>query len=87
MRKVDQEDEESGDEEGVEGEGEGDKKADGEFNMFGWLQMINRVSDRTKLDWNQVWEMNVYLFFNYLSFDIEYKKMEERELMRWKQQH
>lgn len=55
--------------------------------MFGWLQMINRVSDRTKLDWNQVWEMNVYLFFNYLSFDIEYKKMEERELRLWRERH
>ena len=30
--------------------------------------MINRVSDRTKMDWDKIWVMNIYEFFNYLSF-------------------
>ena len=49
--------------------------------------MINKVSDRTKMDWEKIWEMNVYEFFNYLRFDIEYKKMEEREIARWRASH
>ena len=49
--------------------------------------MIKRVSDLTKTEWEKVWEMNVYLFFNYLQFDVEYKKLEEKELERWKQNH
>lgn len=49
--------------------------------------MINKVSDRTKMDWEQIWELNIYTFFNYLQFDVEYKKLEERELERWKATH
>ena len=39
------------------------------------------------MDWERVWDMNVYLFMNYVQFDVEYKKMEERELARWKANH
>lgn len=49
--------------------------------------MINRVSDRTKMSWDKVWDLGVFEFFNYLQFDLEYRKMEERELQRWKQTH
>lgn len=55
--------------------------------MFSWLCLINRVSDRTKISWDRIWDMNVYEFFNYANFDIEYRKMEEKELERWKQNH
>lgn len=49
--------------------------------------MINKVSDRTKYNWGEIWDMDIYEFFNYLQFDLEYKKMEERELERWKASH
>ena len=45
------------------------------------------MSDRTKMAWPDIWELDIYEFFNYLQFDIEYRKMEERELERWKQTH
>lgn len=41
----------------------------------------------TKYDWGKIWDMNIYEFFNYLQFDIEYKKWEEREAARWKASH
>ena len=41
----------------------------------------------TKYDWGKVWDMNVYEFFNYLQFDIEYSKWEKRELDKWKATH
>ena len=49
--------------------------------------MIKRVSDLTHLDWDRVWDMNVYLFFNYLLFDIENQKFEERGAQQWKATH
>lgn len=49
--------------------------------------LINRVSDRTKISWKDIWDLNIYEFFNYLQFDLEYKKMEERELAKWKATH
>ena len=49
--------------------------------------LIKRVSDTTKLNWLQIWDLNVYEFLNYLRFDIEYKNLEAKELERWKQQH
>lgn len=45
------------------------------------------MSDRTKMPWNMIWDLNIYEFFNYLSFDIEYRRLEERELERWKSTH
>lgn len=49
--------------------------------------MIKKVSDLTHLDWDRVWEMNVYQFFNYLSFEIEYRKNEEKEMQKWRMNH
>lgn len=49
--------------------------------------MINRVSERTKMVWTDIWDLNIYEFFNYLQFDVEYRKMEEREMQKWKATH
>lgn len=49
--------------------------------------MIKAVSDLTKLDWEKIWDMNVYLFFNYLSFYVENNKYEEAQIRQWKAQH
>lgn len=39
------------------------------------------------MKWPEIWDMNIYEFFNYLQFDIEYKKMEEREIEKWRNNH
>ena len=41
----------------------------------------------TKLNWTQIWDLNIFEFLNYLKFDIEYRKWEEAELNKWKQNH
>lgn len=87
MQESGEEDEESGDDGEVQEDGEGDTTETGQFNTFNWLYQINRVSDRTKLNWTQVWDLNVFEFLNYLQFDIEYRKWEERELRLWKERH
>ena len=86
MQKAGEEDEGQGDD-GESGEDrEGDTEV-GQFNTFNWLYQIKKVSDLTKYDWGQVWDMNIYLFLNYLQFDNEYNKWERRELDRWKTTH
>ena len=87
MQEADQEDEGQGDDGEVEGNGERGTEEVGGFNSFNWLLLINKVSDRTKYNWGEIWEMNIYEFFNYLQFDLEYRKMEEREMQRWKASH
>jgi hypothetical protein len=49
--------------------------------------MIKAVSDLTKLNWDQVWQMNAYEFFNYLSFYVENNKYEENQINLWKARH
>ena len=87
MQETGEEDQESGDDGEVGEDREGSTTETGQFNTFNWLYQINRVSDRTKLNWTQVWDLNVFEFFNYLKFDIEYRKWEESELKKWKQNH
>lgn len=87
MQASGEEDQESGDDGEVREDGEGTTTETGQFNTFNWLYQIKKVSDLTKYDWGKVWDMNVYEFFNYLQFDMEYRKMEERELAKWKTTH
>ena len=87
LQESSKEDEGQGDDGEVEEDGDGDREEVTGFNSFNWLILINKVSDRTKINWNEIWYMNIYEFFNYLQFDVEYKKMEERELEKWKQTH
>ena len=87
MQEAGEEDQGSGDDGEVQEDREGDTTETGQFNTFNWLYQINRVSDRTKLNWTQVWDLNVFEFLNYLQFDIEYRKWEERELRLWKERH
>ena len=87
MQETGEEEQGSGDDRETGEDGEGDTTETGKFNTFNWLFQINRVSDRTKLNWTQVWDLNVFEFLNYLQFDIEYRKMEERELAKWKATH
>ena len=87
MQETGEEDQGSGDDGEVQEDREGDTTETGQFNTFNWLYQINRVSDRTKLNWTQVWDLNVFEFLNYLQFDIEFRKWEERELRLWKERH
>lgn len=87
MQKTGEEDEGQGDDEESGEDREGDTTETGQFNTFNWLYQIKKVSDLTKYDWGQVWDMNIYLFLNYLQFDNEYNKWENRELAKWKATH
>lgn len=49
--------------------------------------MIKRVSDLTKINWDNIWDMNVYTFFNYLNFDITYTRYEQQQIEQWRNTH
>ena len=87
MQASGEEDQESGDDGETGEDGEGSTTETGQFNTFNWLYQIKKVSDLTKYDWGKVWDMNIYEFLNYLQFDMEYRKWEERELSKWKTIH
>ena len=87
MQASGEEDQEYGDDGEVGEDREGSTTETGQFNTFNWLYQIKKVSDLTKYDWGKVWDMNIYEFLNYLQFDIEYRKWEERELRLWRERH
>ena len=87
MQETGEEEQESGDDGEVGEDREGSTTETGQFNTFNWLYQIKKVSDLTKIDWNGIWVMEIYEFLNYLQFDIEYRKWEERELSKWKTIH
>ena len=87
MQETGEEDQESGDDGETGKDTEGGTTETGQFNTFNWLYQIKKVSDLTKYDWGKVWDMNIYEFLNYLQFDMEYRKWEERELSKWKTIH
>ena len=87
MQETGEEDQESGDDGETGKDTEGSTTETGQFNTFNWLYQIKKVSDLTKYDWGKVWDMNIYEFLNYLQFDMEYRKWEERELSKWKTIH
>ena len=87
MQETGEEDQESGDDGETGKDTEGGTTETGQFNMFNWMYQIKKVSDLTKYDWGKVWDMDIYEFLNYLQFDMEYRKWEERELKMWRERH
>lgn len=49
--------------------------------------MLKRVSDLTRLDFDKCWELGVFEFFNYLAFDVSYRREEEKQLEQWRKSH
>lgn len=68
----DEEDDEEGEESGDKGQDTGSTGTDGiirEFTeQFGWLHSIVKVRETTGLNINQVYDMNVVEFLNYLIY-------------------
>ena len=87
MQETGEEDQESGDDGETGKDTEGSTTETGQFNTFNWLYQIKKVSDLTKYDWGKVWDMQIFEFLNYLQFDMEYRKWEERELRMWRERH
>ena len=86
------------DQEGSEGEESSEENGDGEksepaneepkdFNLFSFLCLIKRYLDITNEKWKEVYDVNIYNFFNIVSFSIELDKKQEEDLRKWKNSH
>ena len=77
--------EDTDDDEGVE------READGVSETFarkwGWLSMVNEVSDITKLTWYQVFEMTVVEFLNICCYSRDKNNWEIAQSKKWQATH
>ena len=53
----------------------------------GWLRMIERVSDLTKINWSDIYGMSVLEFFNYLAYAVSEDKRKEEQIKAWQKKH
>lgn len=54
---------------------------------FGWLTLIDNVSDLTKDKWDDVFKKSIYEFFNLISY-LKYKNRKQKEqIEKWKRTH
>lgn len=49
--------------------------------------LVETVSNITKEKWSDVYEMNVYTFFNIVSFAKEKNNREKKAMEDWKRKH
>lgn len=82
----DEEEDEGREEKRVYGEGPGADRGTAEEH-FGWLSLVDKVSETVKKPWDDVFAMNVYEFFNLLAY-IKWKDNKlKQQIDRWKQSH
>lgn len=91
-KETDEEDTETGDkeEEDTEKENEKEDKEPQQSQLTisqGWLRMIERVSDLTKINWSNIYPMSVLEFFNYLAYAVSEDKRKEEQIKAWQKKH
>lgn len=80
-----EEDEEEDEESGGDRE---DGGSDSEFGeKWGWLALVDKVSDTTKEKWSEVFEMDVRTFFNIVCYANDKANYEKEQIERWKKLH
>ena len=86
-KETDEEDTETG-EEDTETEKEDKEPQQSQLTISqGWLRMIERVSDLTKINWSNIYPMSILEFFNYLAYAISEDKRKEEQIKAWQKKH
>ena len=88
-KETDEEDTETG-EEDTETENEKEESQPQQSQLTisqGWLRMIERVSDLTKINWSDIYPMSILEFFNYLAYAISEDKRKEEQIKAWQKKH
>lgn len=81
-KEIEEEGEEQGGNSGVREE-LGESKGD----YFGWLTLVDNVGQLTRDKWDDIFEKNIYEFFNLLSY-LKYKNNRQKEqIEKWKRSH
>lgn len=45
------------------------------------------VSETTRKEWDRIYEMNIYEFFNIVSYARDKSKQKEKEIKEWRAKH
>ena len=45
------------------------------------------MSETTRKDWDEVFEMNIYMFFNIVAYAKDKAAFEKEQIDKWKQKH
>ena len=90
-QETDETDTENTEETDKETEKEEDKEGQPQQSQLtisqGWLRMIERVSDLTKINWSDIYPMSVLEFFNYLAYAVSEDKRKEEQIKAWQKKH
>jgi len=49
--------------------------------------LIKKYSDITKESWKDVWGVDIYQFFNIISFGVEFDRKQAKAIEEWKRKH
>lgn len=73
-----------------EDEGSGNDKGEnagiGE-DYYGWLSVVDKVSETVRESWDDVLKMNIYTFFNIWGYRNDKDKRTEELIKAWKNKH
>ena len=86
-QETDEKDTETGEEDTEETEKEIQPQQSQLTISQGWLRMIERVSDLTKINWSNIYPMSILEFFNYLAYAISEDKRKEEQIKAWQKKH
>lgn len=79
------EDDEEGEEQGDTREVQASVGTFGE--KWGWIAMVDRVSETVRDSWEKVMGMNVFEFFNIVAYATDKAAYEKEQLENWKRNH
>ena len=87
-QETDEKDTETGEADTEETETEKEESQQSQLTISqGWLRMIERVSDLTKINWSDIYPMCVLEFFNYLAYAVSEDKRKEEQIKAWQKKH
>lgn len=77
-----------GEESGDKGESEGvEGEIDQSERTYRWLGLIDTVSETKRVSWDDAYEMNVYEFFNIISYAKEKARRKQEDMKKWSMKH
>lgn len=86
--KTDEEGNEEGERQRESEQDEDGNNSDTEGSEFGrkwgWISFVDAVSETTRNSWDEVYQMNPYMFFNILSYRRDKQEEEKRQIERYK---
>ena len=88
FNQEDKETDEEREEQGTEGEdgtgNNGAEESEGFSKKWQWIYLVDCVSEIARSSWDDVYAMNIYTFFNILSYRQDKKAEEKRQIELYK---